>query len=68
MRAFPREFPPFDLKRRLKEELRRCTQHPEEYLKQFIYVIASFYERLGEPVTDSEKVNRLLCQMRILIP
>lgn len=61
--AFRGEFAPIDVKKRLKEELRRRTQHPEENLKQFIYVIAAYYQRLGEPVTDVEKVNRVLRQM-----
>ncbi|MDD9362562.1 MAG: hypothetical protein PV344_06540, partial [Anaplasma sp.] len=61
--AFRREFAPIDFKKRLKEELSVRTQHPEENLKQFIYAIAEYYERLGEKVTDAEKVNRVLRQM-----
>lgn len=61
--AFRKEFAPVDEKKRLKEELRLRTQHPEENLKQFIYVISSYYDRIGENATDAEKVKRVLEQM-----
>ncbi|KAG0423075.1 hypothetical protein HPB47_001128 [Ixodes persulcatus] len=61
--AFRKEFAPVDEKKRLKEELRLRTQHPEENLKQFIYVIASYYDRIGDDVTEAEKVERVLEQM-----
>ncbi|KAM7286310.1 hypothetical protein ISCGN_033194 [Ixodes scapularis] len=61
--AFHSQFAPVDKKKRLKEELRKRTQHPEENLKQFIYVISSYYDRIGEPVTDAQKVERVLRQM-----
>lgn len=61
--AFRAEFASIDAKRRLKDELRHRTQHPEENLKEFIYTIAEFYERIGEEVPDSEKVDRVLRQM-----
>lgn len=48
--AFQSEFVPVDEKRRLKEVLRKRTKHPEENLKQFIYVISSV--RMGEPATN----------------
>lgn len=61
--AFRAEFASIDAKRRLKDELRQRTQHPEENLKEFIYTIAAYYERIGEEVPDSEKVDRVLRQM-----
>ncbi|KAG0422894.1 hypothetical protein HPB47_001305 [Ixodes persulcatus] len=61
--AFHSQFAPVDKKKRLKEELRKRTQHPDENLKQFIYVISSYYDRIGEPVTDAQKVERVLRQM-----
>ncbi|KAG0411938.1 hypothetical protein HPB47_010934 [Ixodes persulcatus] len=53
--AFRKKFAPVDEKKRLKEELRLRTQHPEENLKQFIYVIASYYDRIGDDVTEAER-------------
>ncbi|KAG0426063.1 hypothetical protein HPB47_026808 [Ixodes persulcatus] len=61
--AFHCQFALVDKKKRLKEELRKRTQHPEENLKQFIYVISSYYDRIGEPVTDAQKVESVLRQM-----
>ncbi|CAN7947185.1 unnamed protein product [Ixodes pacificus] len=58
--AFRAEFASIDAKRRLKDELRLRTQHPEENLKEFIYTIAAYYDRIGEEVPDSEKVDRVL--------
>ncbi|KAL3209540.1 hypothetical protein MRX96_038109, partial [Rhipicephalus microplus] len=49
--------------RRLKAELEQRTQHPEENLKEFIYAIATFYDRIGEEVSEAEKVQRVLRQM-----
>ena len=62
-KAFSAEFASIDSKRRLKEELEQRTQHPEENLKEFIYVISAYYDRIGEPVTEEEKVQRVLRQM-----
>lgn len=61
--AFRREFASADEKKRLKEELEARTQHPEENLKEFIYVISEFYDRIGEEVADDVKVDRVLRQM-----
>lgn len=61
--AFRSEFASIDAKRRLKAELEQRTQHPEENLKEFIYAIATFYDRIGEEVTETEKVQRVLRQM-----
>ncbi|KAH9378315.1 hypothetical protein HPB48_000526 [Haemaphysalis longicornis] len=61
--ALVSEFSSVDAKRRLKEELDQRTQHPEENLKEFIYTIAAYYERIGEEVPESEKVNRVVRQM-----
>lgn len=61
--ALVSEFSSVDAKRRLKEELDQRTQHPEENLKEFIYTIAAYYERIGEEVPESEKVNRVVQQM-----
>ncbi|KAG0429183.1 hypothetical protein HPB47_023864 [Ixodes persulcatus] len=61
--GFRAEFASIDAKRRLKDELRNRTQHPEENLKEFIYTIDEFYERIGEEVPDSENVDRVLRQM-----
>lgn len=46
--AFRAEFVPIDLKKRLTEELCRRIQHPEENLKQFIYVVVPYYDDLGK--------------------
>lgn len=61
--AFRAEFASIDSKRRLKEELQQRTQHPEENLKEFIYVISAYYDRIGETVPEEEKVQRVLRQM-----
>lgn len=61
--AFRSEFSSIDAKRRLKAELEQRTQHSEENLKEFIYAIATFYDRIGEEVTEAEKVQRVLRQM-----
>ncbi|KAL3216865.1 hypothetical protein MRX96_032744 [Rhipicephalus microplus] len=61
--AFRSEFSSIDAKRRLKAELEQRTQHPEENLKEFIYAIATFYDRIGEEVSEAEKVQRVLRQM-----
>lgn len=54
----------FVAKRRLKAELEQHTQHPEENLKEPVYAIATFYDRLGEEVTEAEKVQQhMLRQM-----
>ncbi|KAH7934493.1 hypothetical protein HPB51_029142 [Rhipicephalus microplus] len=42
--TFRREFASADEKKRLKEELEAHTQHPEENLKEFIYVISEISE------------------------
>ncbi|KAG0444408.1 hypothetical protein HPB47_013824 [Ixodes persulcatus] len=60
--ALHSQFAPVD-KKRLKEELWKRTQHTEENLKQFIYVISSYNDRIGEPVTGTQKVERVLRQM-----
>ncbi|KAL3216984.1 hypothetical protein MRX96_032642 [Rhipicephalus microplus] len=49
-------------RRRLKAEPKQRTQHPEENLKEFIYAIATFYDRIGEEVSEAEKVQRVLRQ------
>lgn len=61
--AFKKEFASIDEKLRLKQELDERTQHPQENLREFIYVVAAYYERIGENVLDSEKVDRVLRQM-----
>ncbi|KAH8028130.1 hypothetical protein HPB51_013177 [Rhipicephalus microplus] len=61
--AFRSELSSIDAKRRVKAELEQRTQHPEENLKEFIYAIATFYDRIGEEVSEAEKVQRVLRQM-----
>ncbi|KAH8033516.1 hypothetical protein HPB51_013437 [Rhipicephalus microplus] len=61
--AFRFEFSLIDAKRRLKAELEQCTQHPEENLKEFVYAITKFYDRIREEVSEAEKVQRVLRQM-----
>lgn len=56
--AFRSEFALLDAKRRLKVELAQPTQHPEEYLRESVYAIATFYGRLGKEVTEAERVLR----------
>lgn len=47
----------------MKQELEEQTQHPQENLRQFIYVVTAYYERIGENVPESEKVDPVLRQM-----
>ncbi|KAL3183329.1 hypothetical protein MRX96_000304 [Rhipicephalus microplus] len=56
--AFRREFALADEKKRLTEELEARTQHPEENLKEFVYVISEFYDRIREEVADDVKIDR----------
>lgn len=63
VKEFHAEFASVDYKHRLKEELDRRTQHPQENLRHFIHVIAEFYDRIGETVSDEEKVRRVRRQM-----
>ncbi|KAH7964871.1 hypothetical protein HPB49_001942 [Dermacentor silvarum] len=62
--AFIAEFSFIDAKRRLKQELELRMQHPQENLKEFIYTIAVYYDRIGGEVPESEKVDRVQRQMR----
>ncbi|KAG0422448.1 hypothetical protein HPB47_001729 [Ixodes persulcatus] len=57
--ALRKEFAPVDEKKCPKEELRLRTQHSEENLKQLIYVIASYYDRIGDNVTEEEKSSKI---------
>ncbi|KAL3210471.1 hypothetical protein MRX96_008715 [Rhipicephalus microplus] len=52
--AFRSEFLSIDARHRLKAELEQRTQHPEENLKEFIYVIAMFYDRIRKEVSEAE--------------
>ncbi|KAH7958652.1 hypothetical protein HPB49_003809 [Dermacentor silvarum] len=61
--AFRVEFALIDLKRHLNEELQQRTQHPEENLEEFFYVILADYDRTGETVPEEEKVQRVRRQM-----
>ncbi|KAH6927864.1 hypothetical protein HPB50_009753 [Hyalomma asiaticum] len=61
--AFIAEFSSIDAKWRLKQELELRTQHPEENLKEFIYTIAAYYDRIGGEVPEADKVDRVLRQM-----
>ncbi|CAN7999996.1 unnamed protein product [Ixodes hexagonus] len=63
VKEFHTEFASVDYKHRLKEELDRRTQHPQENLRHFIHVIAEFYDRIGETVSDEEEVRRVRRQM-----
>lgn len=51
-----------DRKRRLQRELDDRTQHEEEDFSSFVRVIGEFYERLGSPAAEEEKVERVLAQ------
>ncbi|KAG0434512.1 hypothetical protein HPB47_019048 [Ixodes persulcatus] len=62
-RGFRAEFASIDAKRRHKDESRHRTQHPEENLKEFIYTIADFYEKIKQEVPDFKEVHRVLRQM-----
>ncbi|KAG0433317.1 hypothetical protein HPB47_020034 [Ixodes persulcatus] len=46
--GFRTEFASIDAKRRLKDELRHRTQHPEENLKEFIYTTPNFMRESGK--------------------
>ncbi|KAH8035042.1 hypothetical protein HPB51_004283 [Rhipicephalus microplus] len=62
--AFRREFASADEKKRPKDELEARTQHHEENLKEFIYVISELYDRIREEVANGVKVDRVLRQMQ----
>ncbi|KAH7950381.1 hypothetical protein HPB49_023337 [Dermacentor silvarum] len=47
---FRKEFASVDVKLQLKVECDRRTQHDEENIKEFIYVVAAYYDRIGEEV------------------
>ncbi|KAH7963451.1 hypothetical protein HPB52_021218 [Rhipicephalus sanguineus] len=64
---FIAEFSSIDAKRRLKQELELCTQHPEENLKEFIYTIVAYYERIGGKVSESEKLAKSTDGLRSVI-
>ncbi|CAN7939735.1 unnamed protein product [Ixodes hexagonus] len=57
-KEFHAEFASVDYKHRLKEELEHRTQHLQKNLRHFIHVILEYYDSIGEPVSDSEKVAR----------
>ncbi|KAG0422757.1 hypothetical protein HPB47_001450 [Ixodes persulcatus] len=61
--SFLAEFAPIDGKRRLKEELKLRMQHPHKNLKQFIYVISEYFDRIGDDVPDIKKVECAVRQM-----
>ncbi|KAH7952243.1 hypothetical protein HPB52_020498 [Rhipicephalus sanguineus] len=61
--SFIAEFSSIDAKGRLTQELELRTQHPEKNLKELIYTIAAYYDRIGGEVPKSEKVDRVLRQM-----
>lgn len=53
------EFTIVDYKFELQTELDQRTQQPAENLKHFVDVIAEYYDRIAEPVSDAEKVERV---------
>ncbi|KAM7289987.1 hypothetical protein ISCGN_030115, partial [Ixodes scapularis] len=57
------KFASVDYKHRLKEELEHRTQHPQENLSHFVHVIAEYFDRIGETVSDADKVARVRRQM-----
>lgn len=60
---FRREFQALGYLEELNRELEARTQGPSESLTVFIRVILDYYERLGRPSTEEEKVNRIMRQM-----
>ncbi|KAH7986602.1 hypothetical protein HPB49_025888 [Dermacentor silvarum] len=60
---FTAEFTTVDYKFKLKAELDQVAQHPAKNLKQFIHVIAEYFDSIAEPVSDAEKVERVRRQM-----
>ncbi|KAK8782322.1 hypothetical protein V5799_016338 [Amblyomma americanum] len=60
---FKGEFAADDYREKLRAEQAERTQHSAENLKQFIHAIAEYYDRIGEPVTDAEEVDRVRRQM-----
>ncbi|KAH7936746.1 hypothetical protein HPB49_003648 [Dermacentor silvarum] len=60
---FMAEFTAVDYKFKLEAELDRHTRHPAENLKQFIHVIAEYYDHIAEPVSDAKKVECVQRQM-----
>lgn len=49
---------------RLKHELYRHIEHPQENLREFFYTVLPYYDRIGKNVPESEKVDRVLHQMQ----
>lgn len=61
--ALSREYGATNYKRVLKRELEARTQHPDEALTSFIQAIDGYYVNIGEPVNETERVQRVLNQM-----
>ncbi|KAH7981471.1 hypothetical protein HPB49_024447 [Dermacentor silvarum] len=51
------------LRQRVMTATVTTAPHPEENLKEFIYVISAYYDRIGETVPKEENVQRVLRQM-----
>lgn len=62
-RAFGNEFEAVDYKARLRLEMRRRTQAPEEPLTSYIHVMAEYFRRLGDATTEDEKVSTVMNQV-----
>jgi hypothetical protein len=52
-----------DLSRRLRQELDARTQHPEEDLGSFVRTIREYYDRIQNPYTEQEVIERVLLQV-----
>jgi hypothetical protein len=61
--ALQREFGAVNYRELLKRELDSRTQHPAEPLSAFIQIIASYYDKINEEVTEEEKIERVIRQM-----
>ncbi|KAH6919771.1 hypothetical protein HPB50_029241 [Hyalomma asiaticum] len=57
----PQEFSSIDAKQRLKQELELRTQHPEENLKEFIYMITAYYDQISGSSCQNLKRSTVCC-------
>jgi hypothetical protein len=47
----------------LKRELECRTQHPDECLASFVWAIEGYYKKIGESVTEEDKLRRVMEQL-----
>lgn len=60
--AFRQEFLPADYERRMRRELERRTQHPDESLLEYVRVMQELFALAEPSAPDAEKVERVIRQ------